>query len=488
MLKPNITIKDFHEGLKNKNFSAKEAAEFFLKRIESEDGKIKAYLEIFRDEALREAEETDLLIQKGEKIGYLAGVPVAIKDIILKKGREFTAGSKILKGYRAEYDSTVVSKLKNEKAVFLGRTNMDEFAFGSSTEQSAWQITRNPRDLERVPGGTSGGSAAAVAGGMAVAALGTDTGGSVRQPASFCGVVGLRPTYGAVSRFGVTAAASSFDQVGPITKTAEDAAILFKAIAGKDKFDSTVVAHDFGEELAEPNFEKIKELTVGIPKELFNGKEGMFEGLDERTAEGMEKAMKRIKDLGIKTKEISLPNSDYALACYYISIFAEESSNLARFDGLRYGAEEIRKGNLREKNLKGIYLKSKSEGFGDEAKRRIILGTFVLSSGFYDAYYGKAQKVRELIREDYRKAFLETDAILMPTTPTTAFKIGEKIDDPIKMYYGDIFTVAAPLAGLPAISMPTEKESKDLPVGFQLIGKRFGEGDILGLGQLYEKA
>ncbi|MFA5173469.1 MAG: Asp-tRNA(Asn)/Glu-tRNA(Gln) amidotransferase subunit GatA [Candidatus Paceibacterota bacterium] len=490
MLKPEITIKEFHEGLVKKDFSASEAAEFFLNEIKEKDGEVKAFLEVWRKEAKEEAKEVDLKIEKGERVGYLTGIPIAIKDIILKKGKEFTAGSKILKGYKAEYDSTVVSKLKKEGAVFLGRTNMDEFAFGSTTEQSAWQVTRNPIDLERVPGGTSGGSAAALAGGMAVAALGTDTGGSVRQPASFCGAVGLRPTYGAVSRFGVVAAASSFDQVGPITKTVEDAAILFKAIVGKDKLDSTTIFHDFSEEITNPDFKEIKELTIGIPEELFDEERGTFKGLDERTALEMKKATEKLKNSGMKFKKISLPNSEYALSCYYISIFAEESSNLARFDGLRYGAEEIREKVFRKETLKEIYLNNKSKGFGDEAKRRIILGTFVLSSGFYDAYYGKAQKVRRMMRTDFERAFYEVDAILMPTAPTVAFKIGEKINDPLQMYYGDIFTVAAPLAGLPAISIPTEglkAEKTGLPVGFQLIGKKFREEDILGIGQFYEK-
>lgn len=489
MLDREVTIKEFHKRLINKDFSAREATDFFLEKIREKDVEIKAFLEVWEKEAREEAEEADLKIKKGEKIGYLTGVPIAIKDIILKKGKEFTAGSKILNGYRAEYDSTVVSKLEKEGAVFLGRTNMDEFAFGSTTEQSAWQVTKNPIDLERVPGGTSGGSAAAVSGGMAMAALGTDTGGSVRQPASFCGTVGLRPTYGAVSRFGVVAAASSFDQVGPITKTVEDAAILFKAIAGKDKLDSTTVFQDFSEEIINPDFKKIEKLTIGIPKELFDEEKGIFMGLDKRTAMEMKKAIEKLESLGIKIKKISLPNSEYALSCYYISIFAEESSNLARFDGLRYGVEKIREKNFRKETLKEIYLNNKSEGFGDEVKRRIILGTFVLSSGFYDAYYGKAQRVRKMIKDDFEKAFYEVDVILMPTAPTEAFKIGEKINDPLQMYYGDIFTVAAPLAGLPAISIPTEGlkiKKTGLPVGFQLIGKKFKEEDILGIGQFYE--
>jgi len=484
MLNPKITIKKYREGILKKDFSAYEATEFFLRRIENKDKEIDAFLEVWREEALKEAMEIDKKIISGEKTGKLLGAPLALKDNILIKGREATAGSKILKGYRAEYDSTVVSKLKEADAVFLGRANMDEFAFGSSTEKSAWKITKNPHDLERVPGGTSGGPAAAVAGNMAIGALGTDTGGSIRQPASFCGVVGLRPTYGAVSRYGVVAAASSFDQVGPITKTVQDASILFKIISGKDKFDSTSVDYQFRDGLLEPDFERMKKIKIGLPEELMDGES--FKGVDEQTNKKIKEAIEKLKSLGIEFKKISLPNSKYALACYYISIFAEESSNLSRFDGLRYGAEGIRGG---EEKLMDIYFNNKSEGFGEEVKRRLILGNFVLSSGFYDAYYGKAQMVREMIKNDFKEAFKEVDVVFMPTAPTTAFKIGEKNNDPLAMYYGDIFTVAVPLSGLPAISLPADGYlgEEGMPVGFQLIGKKFGEEYILGIGQFYEK-
>ena len=479
----NISIKEFYKGLAEKKFSAKEATEFFIKQIKEKDEEVKAFLEVFEESALEEAKRVDEILEKRENFGVLTGVPMAVKDNILIKGKEATGGSKILKGHRAEYDATVIKKLKESKVVFLGRTNMDEFAMGSSTENSAWQVTHNPNDLERVPGGTSGGSAAAVAAEMAMAALGSDTGGSIRQPASFCGVVGLKPTYGAVSRFGLIAAASSFDQIGSLTKTAEDAAIIFSAIAGKDELDSTNSVSDFGGEFEKDDFERVKSFTLGIPKELLD-KDGKFKGLDLETAVEIEKSKKRLEDLGIKFKEVSMPFIEYALPCYYIMIFAEESSNLARFDGLRYGAS-----TKENKSLFDLYLENKSAGFGEEVKRRIILGTFVLSSGYYDAYYGKAEKVRRLIKKDFKNVFSSVDAIFMPTAPTVAYKIGEKIIDPLAMYMGDIFTVTASVAGLPAVSLPTEKKEnrKKLPVGFQIIGKPFHEGEILKVGMAYEK-
>ncbi|MEX2436897.1 MAG: Asp-tRNA(Asn)/Glu-tRNA(Gln) amidotransferase subunit GatA, partial [Candidatus Paceibacterota bacterium] len=385
------------------------------------------------------------------------------------------AGSKILKNYTASYDATVILKLKKSGFIFLGKTNMDEFAMGSSTENSGFQTTRNPLDLERVPGGSSGGSAAAVAAGQALAALGSDTGGSIRQPAAFCGVVGLKPTYGAVSRYGLIAMASSLDQVGPITKTVEDSAILFEKIKGKDEKDSTTIDYDFS--FGKRSLEDIKKLKIGIPKEYFS------DDLDDEVTKGVEKAMETIKSLGLEFKEISLPHTKYALPCYYIIMPAEVSSNLARFDGVRYSRE------VKTDNLEDLYFKNRGEGFGIEAKRRILTGTFVLSSGYYDAYYNKAQRVRSLIKRDFEEVFKEVDIIMTPTTPTTAFKVGEKTQDPISMYLSDIFTVPSNLAGVPAISIPVQdfKTKDNLPVGFQLIGNYRREEDILDLGMFYEK-
>ena len=474
----NLTIKKFNQGLIGKKFSATEAAKAFFDYIEKKDGKIGGYLRLTKDLALNQAKQIDNDIAVGKKIDILAGAPLAVKDNILIEGEITTAASKILENYRAIYDATVIKKLKEVGAVFLGKTNLDEFAMGASTENSAFKITKNPFDLKRVAGGSSGGSAAAVAVDMAVAALGSDTGGSIRQPASFCGIVGLKPTYGAVSRSGLIAMASSLDQVGPMTKTVEDAAILFKAISGKDEFDSTGVNAKYGDELLNPDFNMVKKLKIGIPKEYF-----VAEGLDKNVAKAVEETIDKLKTLGFEFKEISLPHTKYAVSVYYIIMPAEVSANLARFDGIRYGQTL----NVEEQmSLKDIYFKTRGGGFGEEAKRRIILGTFVLSAGYYDAYYSKAQKVRQLIKNDFNEAFKEVDVILTPVYPTSAFNIGEKIDDPLKMYLGDIFTIPANLAELPAISIPI-KQTVGLPVGFQLIGKPFREADILGIGQYYEK-
>ncbi|MDD5430647.1 MAG: Asp-tRNA(Asn)/Glu-tRNA(Gln) amidotransferase subunit GatA [Candidatus Pacebacteria bacterium] len=470
----DLTIKKYHEGLLNKDFKALEMTQEFFDYIKKEDKKINAYLSLSEKTALEQAEQADLKITKEENVGMLAGVPLAIKDIILVEGLPATAASKILENYVASYDATVIKKLKNAGAVLLGKTNMDEFAMGSSTENSAFKATKNPHDLTRVPGGSSGGSAAAVAANMAVAALGTDTGGSIRQPAAFCGVVGFKPTYGAVSRFGTMAMASSLDQIGPFAKTVEDAAILFKEISGQDKLDSTSADIKYGDEILNPKLEDIKKLTVGIPEEYF------VEGMDKEVSKAVDSAIKSIESLGIKTKKISLPHTKYALSDYYIIMPAEVSANLERFDGIRYGTRE------KSKNLIELYKKNRSAGFGDEAKRRIILGTFVLSSGYYDAYYAKAQKVRSLIKKDFIEAFEKVDVILTPVTPTTAFKIGEKVDDPLSMYLSDIFTIPANLAGLPAISIPVSGIT-GLPIGFQLMGKPWREVDILGIGQYYQR-
>lgn len=465
-----LTIKKIHDGLRQKEFTARELTREAFNFIGKKDGEIGAFLSLHADEALVQAEKVDMALMTGKPLEPLAGVPMAIKDNILIEGTRCTCASKILEHYTATYDATVIKKLRAAGAILLGKTNMDEFAMGASTENSAFQKTKNPRDLTRVPGGSSGGSAAAVAAGMAVAALGTDTGGSIRQPAAFCRVVGLKPTYGAVSRYGAVAMASSLDQIGPITKTVEDAAIAFNVIAGYDAHDATSVAMSYGVEFSNPAPEKISELRIGLPTEYFTG------GLDVGVEEEIQIAIKKIESLKIKFKKISLPHTKYALSCYYIIVPAEVSANMARFDGIRYAAiPEIEKSAA---TLQETYVQTRSRGFGAEVKRRIILGTFVLSSGYYDAYYNKAQRVRSLIRQDFDKAFKEVDVILTPVSPTPPFKFGEKVDDPLKMYLADIFTVPINLAGLPAISIPP---------GFQLIGRHWREEDILGIGQLYEK-
>lgn len=464
-----LTIRKFHEGLTNKVFSAREALAEFYKAIDAKDGEIGAYLSTDRDAAQTQAEEVDRLVEKGGRIPLLAGVPLAIKDNIMVKGQPCTAAANILKNYNAIYDATAVKKLRGECAIFIGKTNMDDSAMGSSTENSAFKTTRNPRDLTKVPGGSSGGSAAAVAGGMAVAALGSDTGGSIRQPADFCGIVGLKPTYGAVSRYGLVPMASSLDQIGTLTNTVDDAACIFRAIAGEDPHDATSASVAYGDELTNPNLEYVREMTIGLPKEYF------IKGITEEIAKNIEGVIAQLKGLKVRFKEISLPHTQYALSTYYILMTAEASSNLARLEGIRYAripeAEEVA-------DLMDRYVKNRSHGFGAEVKRRIILGTFVLSSGHYDAYYAKAQKVRALIRRDFNLAFKDVDIILTPVSPTPPFTIGEKIDDPLTMYLSDIFTIPANLAGLPALAMPPN---------FQLIGKPFHEADILGLGQQYER-
>jgi aspartyl-tRNA(Asn)/glutamyl-tRNA(Gln) amidotransferase subunit A len=480
----DLTIKKFHEGLLKKEFSALEITQGFFEYIKKKDREIDAYLSLAEESAVREAEATDIALAKGEDIGDLAGVPLAIKDNILIKGLPATAASKILEHYVASYDAGVIKKLKAQHTVFLGKTNMDEFAMGSSTENSAFKITKNPHDTTRVPGGSSGGSAAAVAAHMAVAALGSDTFGSIREPASFCGIVGLKPTYGAVSRAGIIAMASSLDQVGPLTKTVEDAAILFGAIAGHDPMDATSTEPANGtwtKKLTEPTIQKIRELTMGLPDEYF------IPGTSQAVSDAIAEAIEKIKGLGLKFKKISLSHTKYAVPCYYLSMPAEVSSNLARLDGIRYGGETRDK--RQEASLNDLYLKQRGAGFGPETKRRSILGAFVLSSGYYDAYYEKAQKVRMLIKNDFENAFKNVDVILTPVAPTAAFKIGEKINDPLAMYLSDVFTGPVNLAGLPGISIPVKNgwQKDELPIGFQLIGKKWHEEDILGIGQFYEK-
>ncbi len=476
-----LTIKKAHEGLIKKEFSTVELIKVFSDKIEKENKKIAAFLTLNIENAFSHAKKIDELILRGQKIPLLAGIPAAIKDIILVENIRCTAASKILKNYIAPYDATCVKKLKNQGVVILGKTNMDEFAMGSSTEHSGFFPTRNPHDLERVPGGSSGGSAAAVAGNLSLFALGSDTGGSIRQPASFCGVVGLKPTYGVVSRYGLMAMASSLDQIGPITRTVEDCEIVFEAIRGKDEMDSTSV------EIPEIENHKLKieNLRIGVPKEYF------IKGMDDGVEKIIKSAIRKFEKLGVKIIEISLPHTEYALATYYIIMTAEVSSNLARYDGIKYGLSKVKTQKSGYplggcKSLLDVYLKTREEGFGDEARRRIMLGTYVLSAGYYEAYYLRAQKVRTLIREDFKNAFQTVDAILTPTSPTPAFKLGEKIEDPLTMYLSDIFTVSLNLAGLPGISVPAGLID-DLPVGLQIIGKPFQENTILQIGKIFEK-
>jgi aspartyl-tRNA(Asn)/glutamyl-tRNA(Gln) amidotransferase subunit A len=475
----DLTIKKFHDGLAEKKFSALEITQAYFARIKERDKDINAYLSLAEESAAREAEAVDIAIAQNDPISPLAGVPLAIKDNILIKGLPATAASKILKDYVASYDAGVITKLKSAGAVFLGKANMDEFAMGSSTENSAFQVTKNPHDHTRVAGGSSGGSAAAITTHMALGALGSDTGGSVRQPASFCGVVGLSPTYGSVSRSGVIAMTSSLDQVGPLTKTVEDAALLFEAISGHDPLDATSKDILY-KDLTNPDFERIKNLVVGLPEEYF------IPGTDALVTKEVESAIDNLRSLGIKFRKVSLPHTKYALAAYYVFVPAEVSSNLARFDGIRYGTR-----TTDAKNLHDVYVKTRGELFGAEAKRRIILGTFVLSSGYYDAYYDKAMRVRTLVKQDFEKAFEDVDVLLTPVSPTPAFKIGEKVNDPLAMYLEDVFSIPLKLGGFPAISIPTKPMTSlapgELPVGFQLIGKRWHEADILGIGQYYEK-
>ena len=472
----DLTVKRFREGLENKEFSAYEIIKALFDYIDLRDKEVDAYLTLNRDNALEAAAKVDVAVAEGRELPPLAGVPLAMKDNILIEGLPATAGSKILEHYIATYDATVIKKLKNAGAIFLGKTNLDEFAMGSSTENSAFKITKNPHDLTRVPGGSSGGSAAAVASHMAVAALGSDTGGSIREPAAFCGVVGMKPTYGAVSRYGLIAMASSLDQIGPIAKTVEDAAILFKQIAGHDPNDATSAPDIvYGDDLLNPSLEKMRELTIGVPEEYF------VPGMDEEVANAVQGAVKEFESLKVRVKKISLPHTKHALSVYYIIMPAEVSTNLSRFDGIRYGDR------AKAENLMDLYYRDRGAGFGPEPKRRIILGTFVLSAGYYDAYYAKAQKVRALIKKDFNEAFKSVDVILTPVAPTPAFKIGEKTDDPLQMYLSDIFTIPVNLAGLPGISIPVNGREGKLPIGFQLIGKPWREADILGLGAFYER-
>jgi aspartyl-tRNA(Asn)/glutamyl-tRNA(Gln) amidotransferase subunit A len=475
-------IKQLHEKLISGKTTSVKLTEEYLNAIEKKDKDIQAYLTLTKDLALEQARVVDKKIKNGEEIDVLAGIPGAIKDMILVKDYRTTAGSKILDNYIAPYDATVIKKLKEKNAVILGKTNMDEFAMGSSTENSAYQTTKNPIDLERVPGGSSGGSAAAVAGDEAVWALGTDTGGSIRQPASFCGIVGLKPTYGRVSRYGAIPMGSSLDQIGPFAKTVEDAAIILSRIIGEDGKDATA-AIEFGKKYEDYLTGDASKIKIGVPKEY------MVDGINEKVREKFQEAIEKFRKLGVEIKEISLPHSQYSLAAYYIIMSSEVSSNLARFDGIKYGfrADDQKDSDFDgvAKNLFETYLDTRKYGFGAEVKRRIMLGTYALSAGYYDAYYLKAQKVRALIKKDFEKSFNEVDFIFSPTAPETAFKFGEKTNDPLKMYLSDIFTIAANLAGIPAISFPIGTIG-NLPIGGQIMGKWFDEEGILNAAYAYE--
>ncbi len=463
-----LTIKKSHQGLKKKEFSSVELTEAVLNRIKERNPEINSFITITEEMALKQARKTDKKIANSEEIDLLAGIPIAVKDAILVEGIRCTTGSKILENYIAPYDATVIKKLKKAGAVIIGKTNQDEFTMGASGENSAFGPTKNPHDLERVTGGSSSGSAAAVADDQSIIALGTDTGGSIRQPASFCGVVGLKPTYGAVSRYGLIAHASSLDQIGPIAKNAEDTEILFSAIKGKDEFDSTSL---------EPGKEnqkvEIKDLRIGVPKEYF------IEGIDKEVERIVRGAISQYEKMGARIIEVSLPHTQYAIPCYYIIVPAEASANLARYDGVKYGLSE------QPKDLLEGYLKTRQKGFGDEVTRRIMIGTYALSAGYYDAYYLKAQKVRTLIKQDFDKVFEKVDVLMTPVSPTTAFRIGEKMDNPVAMYLADVFTAPANLAGICGISLPVGKAG-NLPVGLQILGNQFEEDKIIQVAKLYE--
>lgn len=469
-----MTLKEIINKINNKDTSFADITEGYLSAIENKDSELNSYLYVNKEEAIKAAKAADEA--HSSEAAELYGIPYAVKDNILTEGMQATAASNILKNYNSAYNATVVAKLKNKGAIILGKTNLDEFAMGSSTENSAFGPTKNPLDTSRVPGGSSGGSAAAVAAGLAPYALGTDTGGSIRQPAAFCGIVGFKPTYGAVSRYGLIAMASSLDQAGTLTQTVEDAKIVFPHITGRDKFDAT------SDDIEQEGLVKdIKDLKIGIAKEFFE------EGLDPRIKEKIFEALDVYKGMGAEVKEISLPNASASLAVYYIIMPSEVSSNLARYDGVRYGMhqKEDSKGNLWND-----YINTRGEGFGKEAVRRIMLGTYTLSAGYYDAYYLKAQKVRAAIDQDFAKAFKDADVIISPTTPTLPFKFGEKTKDPLSMYLSDIYTVSANLAGLPAVSLPVgsvKEEGSELSVGMQIMAPKKKDLMLLDIAELYEK-
>ena len=469
-----LTVHELQEKIKNGELTTKEILQAYINRIDEKEKDVQAFVTTLTEEAEKK-EEVHKKIESGEIEGDLAGIPIGIKDNICTKGIKTTCASKMLEDFISPYNATVMEKINDENMILLGKLNMDEFAMGGSTEHSYFKKTRNPWDLNRVPGGSSGGSASAVAAGMVPWALGSDTGGSIRQPASFCGVVGLKPTYGLVSRYGLVAFASSLDQIGPITKDVKDSAILLNIIAGHDKKDTTSVnieKKDYVKALKND----VKGLKIGVPKEF------LAEGTQPEVKKKIEEAIQIYKELGAVVEEISLDVAKYSLATYYIIACAEASSNLGRFDGIRYGyrAKDY-------KDLNELFVKSRSEGFGNEVKRRIILGTYVLSSGYYDAYYKKAQKVRTLVMNEFNKAFQKYDVLLTPTSPTVAFKIGEKTSNPLEMYLSDICTVSVNIAGLPGISIPCGVDSNNMPIGMQLIGNKFQEETILNAAYTFEQ-
>lgn len=470
-----LTVHELQEKLASGELTVSEITKAYIDRINQKEGQVEAFVTTRNEEAIAEAKEIEEKRVAGELRTSLAGIPIGIKDNMCTKGIRTTCSSRMLENFIAPYDATVIEKLKAEGIINLGKLNMDEFAMGSSTEYSYFKKTKNPWDLSTVPGGSSGGAAAAVAANMVPWALGSDTGGSIRQPASFCGVVGLKPTYGLVSRYGLVAFASSLDQIGPITKDVRDAAILLNVIAGHDEKDSTSVEAQKKDYTA--NLEKdIKGMRIGIPKEFYG------DGINPEVKASLQKAIKTYEEMGAIIEECSLDIANYALATYYIVACAEASSNLGRFDGIRYG---YRSPNAT--SLKDIYKKSRSEGFGSEVKRRIILGTYVLSSGYYDAYYKKAQLVRTLVTKEFEKAFEKYDVILTPTSPNVAFEMGTKSNNPLEMYLADICTVSVNIAGLPGISIPCGVDSKGMPVGMQLIGTKFEEEKILNVAYAYEQ-
>ena len=470
------TITQARELLNSKKLSSVQLTEAVFARIDAVEDKVKAFTHLMREKAIEQAKVADTRIAKGEEQPLL-GVPIALKDLICTQGSRTTCASKILDQFVAPYNATVVNRLNAAGAVIVGKTNMDEFAMGSSNENSSHHTTMNPWALDRVPGGSSGGSAAAVAAHECIAALGSDTGGSIRQPAGFCGVTGLKPTYGRVSRFGLVAFASSLDQIGPITKSVADAATLMNVIGGKDGLDSTsadVPLPDFTQALDQD----VKGMKLGIPKEYFTG------GMQPEVEKSVQEGIRTLESLGMQTVEVSLPHLDYAVAAYYIIACAEASTNLSRYDGVKYGYR-----SSKSDNLVNMYENTREEGFGEEVKRRIILGTFVLSSGYYDAYYLKGQQVRTLIKQDFENALEKCDVIAAPVTPYPAFKLGEKLDDPLQMYLADIYTISANLAGIPAMSIPCGFVGKEnLPIGLQLMGKHFDEANLIAVGHKFQQA
>ena len=468
----NLSLKELSEGLKQKKFSSIELTKFFLNRLDLHNSSINAFITIDKDKSLAMAKHADEIIKEGNQ-DYLTGIPIAQKDIFCAEGWKTTCGSKMLDNFIAPYDSTVISKFNAAGAVNLGKTNMDEFAMGSSNETSFYGNVKNPWDIKTVPGGSSGGSAAAVAGMLAPAATATDTGGSIRQPASLCGLTGLKPTYGLVSRYGMIAFASSLDQAGPMCHTAEDCAAMMNVMSGHDPKDSTSIEREKENYLTDIN-NPIKELKIGVPKEFFS------EGLDPEVEKIIEQGISEYKKLGAEIVEISLPNNHLSIPVYYVIAPAEASSNLSRYDGVRYGYRTKEYDDLMD-----MYCRTREEGFGDEVKRRIMIGTYVLSAGYYDAYYLKAQKIRRLISEDFKKAFEKCDVILGPSAPSVAFPIGDKKEDPLKMYMQDVYTISTNLAGLPGLSMPGGLMN-NLPVGIQLIGNYFSEAKLLNIAHIFQ--